>query len=170
MKKRGFLFLSGAFLFALSLLFAAQGLVTPGSLRAALLEVDGSAVTETLSRAVEKAGKRAKELIGEAVPLSVSVNPSGARAIYTCRNGYVLADLITGDVIEFSLSLPVGEGDIGEEACVEAARAFLGGGAEEIEPAAEPDAPGFLRLRFGETILVVKRDTGRVVFYLGRGS
>ncbi len=171
MKNGIFLFLAAALLSSFALLFLAQKTLPADVLKTALLEAEETDVIGSLSGAVEKAGRRAREIIGEAVPLRVSVNPSGARAIFSCRNGYVLADLKTGETLEFSLSLPTcaGRGDAGEAACVEAARAFLGTEARG-EPALEEDAPGFLRVRFGETVLVVKRDTGRVVMYVSKGG
>ena len=47
----------------------------------------------------------------------------------------------------------------------EAARAFLGSEAENVEPAVE-ELPGSLRVRFGEKTVDVKRDNGRIVLFV----
>ena len=121
------------------------------------------------SEGADKTEAAAREILGEHARLEVSV--SDRDAVYTCPNGYVRADLSSGEVMEWVVCCPPGEDRLSPEECAEKALAFLedrrGGewqvsGISPSEGFAEIDAEGP-----GESVrMTVRRDSGTVCFFL----
>ena len=121
------------------------------------------------SEGADKTEAAAREILGEHARLEVSV--SDRDAVYTCPNGYVRADLSTGEAVEWAVCCPPGEDRLSPEECAEKALAFLEdrrvgewrvSGIYPSEGSAEIDAEGP-----GESVrMTVKRDSGTVCFFL----
>ena len=121
------------------------------------------------SEGIDKTEVSAREILGEHVKLEVSV--SDRDAVYTCPNGYVRADLSTGEAVEWAVCCPRGEDRLSPEECADKALAFLEerrsgdwrvSGISPSEGFAEIDAE-----RPGEAVrMTVRRDSGTVCFFL----